>query len=580
MPFISRDPRRYRPTNPGQEWLNQLRSGGRITASLPLLEATGSFTDRLKAPGWRERQAAGQRARAASGTYAEPQSRIPGAPTPGTIQASARPSATPSVASVISSLRPRGQGFIEEIAQGPPMTDRPPEQVYLNPITGRYEAMPSAAEWNAGAATTPVQDRTDVGDGGGGGIKGYLTGPGMGQAMIRAGAGMMEAAGQPGATFGGSLGTGLKGFADERARFQASEAARRQAAQAGQTSPQELRDRENTVRAMLAQRQVPRDQWDSYLARVVPPEGFTRVLDELAPPEAADPTTGTSENQNIRSLRAARTLVRSLIEQRVPEDDPRMIDAKADLNAWQLRLGITKLPEGDTKPTARLQEWNEYVALQKAADPNWVESPEEYHAFMNQVDTPVSPAVAGMDAFIQGVYNGRTSTFNDTLPSLQNVSQALQLVDHDRFDEVAGFWSGNPIADAMLRYEGDPELLAMLGTFERLGSERALAILRNFTGAKSDFEFRVSEKMAAKDRSMTPAEIRAMLELMRRAYIQEAVRWAQDMVNIGQDVQIRGDYAPVQARFMSDAQGILNQYGAEERSWREHTDPAGIGPGG
>ena len=60
MPFIPRDPRQYRPGNPGQEWLNHLRSGGRLTASLPLLEATGAFTDRVGAPGqsmnWRERQ--------------------------------------------------------------------------------------------------------------------------------------------------------------------------------------------------------------------------------------------------------------------------------------------------------------------------------------------------------------------------------------------------------------------------------------------------------------------------------------------------------------------------------------------
>ena len=83
--------------------------------------------------------------------------------------------------------------------------------------------------------------------------------------------------------------------------------------------------------------------------------------------------------------------------------------------------------------------------------------------------------------------------------------------------------------------------------------------------------------MAAKDRSMTPAELRAMLELMRKAHIQEAVRWAQSMVNIGEDVQIQGDYAPVQARFMSDAQGILDEYGAEERSWRQNVDPFGIG---
>ena len=197
----------------------------------------------------------------------------------------------------------------------------------------------------------------------------------------------------------------------------------------------------------------------------------------------------------------------------------------------------------------------------------------------DQAATPVGPAQAGMDTYVQGVYNRRATTFDSVMPSLQNVDQTLKLVNHARFGEVAGFLRGNPITDAYVRYEGDPELLAMIGTFERLGSDRALAILRNFTGAKSNFEFQVSEKMAAKNRSMSPEELRAMLELMRRAYIQEAVRWAQSMVYMGEDVQIEGDYAAVQRRFMSDAQGILDQYGAEERSWRQAVDPAGIGRG-
>ena len=389
MPFMPRDPRQYRPGNPGQEWLNQLRSGGRITASLPLLDATGSFTDRLKAPGWRERQAAGQRARAASGTYAEPQSRIPGAPTPGTLQASARPSATPSVASVISSLRPRGQGFIEEVAQGPPMTDRPPERVYPNPLApGGYSPMP-------GAAPSAPPDRTDVGDGGGGGgFGGYVGAPGFGTALIGAGGAMMEAAGQPGATFGGSLGTGLKGFAAERARYGASEAARRQAAQAGQTPPQELRDRQNTVRAMLAQRQIPQDQWPQYLARVVTQKGYEGVLDELAPPGAADPTTATARNRDITDMQAARATVRGLITDGVPEDDPRMIAAKQAVNDWELQLGITQLPQV-TPQTADRRNWDHYVELKQAEDPTWVPTAAEYQTFQTETPSQYGPNMPG-----------------------------------------------------------------------------------------------------------------------------------------------------------------------------------------
>ena len=51
------------------------------------------------------------------------------------------------------------------------------------------------------------------------------------------------------------------------------------------------------------------------------------------------------------------------------------------------------------------------------------------------------------------------------------------------------------------------------------------------------------------------------------------------MVYMGEDVQIEGDYAPVQARFISDAQGLLDEYGEEERSWRDAVDHLGIGKG-
>jgi len=512
MPFMPSDPRQYRPTNPGQEWLNQLRSGGRITGSMPLLDATGSFTERLAAPG-RRKSWQDYNARARSGSYGTPSVR--GAPQPG---------APRSVSSVISSLRPRSQGFMQEVAQGPPMTDRPPEQVSQNPITGRYDPLPSAAGWNAGAAAGAPQDRSDVGDGGDGGIGGYFRRPGIGAAMTAAGGAMMEAAGRPGASFGGSLGTGLQGFAAERARFQTSEAARRKAAQAGQTTPQELAAKRSVIQARLALRGIDDPmEVQRYMAMVVDQDGYEAALEELEAPEAVGPTDLKQEQEKFAWF------------QGLSADD------KEAYNYMRRNPGTTVNIEGD------------------------------------QAETPVDPAQAGMNAYIRGVYNGRASTFNETIPSLQNVDQSLKLVNDPRFDKLAGVWSGNPIADVLLRYQGDPELLAMLGTFERLGSDRALAILRNFTGAKSNFEFQVSEKMAAKDRSMTPAELRAMLELMRRAYIQEAVRWAQSMVFMGEDVQIQGDYAPVQARFMSDAQGILDEYGVEERSWRQNVDPFGLG---
>ena len=67
MPFIPRELGQYRAQDPAQQWLSQLRNGNRMTASLPLLDATGSFTERIAAPGsggWRDIQAAGAQRRA------------------------------------------------------------------------------------------------------------------------------------------------------------------------------------------------------------------------------------------------------------------------------------------------------------------------------------------------------------------------------------------------------------------------------------------------------------------------------------------------------------------------------------
>ena len=359
----------------------------------------------------------------------------------------------------------------------------------------------------------------------------FFTQPGVSDAMISGGAAMAQAASQPGASFWGSLGAGGGAALDQHNLMQQQQAARdKLTADAAATGLETAAEAQE-----LEQRTAILNSWLD-AAEIVDPAERARY----APFAVSDDT-----------LQMAR-------DDLGLTDDPTDLDQDKEKLAWYLGLS------SDDQASYNLMRRNPPAGTTVNIEGD-------------QAATPVGPAQAGMDTYVQGVYNGRATTFDSVMPSLQNVDRTLGLVNDPRFEEVAGVWSGNPIADALLRFEGDPELLAMLGTFERLGSDRALAILRNFTGAKSNFEFQVSEKMAAKDRSMTPAELRAMLDLMRRAYIQEAVRWAQSMVYMGEDVQIEGDYAAVQRRFMSDAQGILDEYGAEERSWRQAVDPAGIG---
>jgi len=274
---------------------------------------------------------------------------------------------------------------------------------------------------------------------------------------------MMEAAGQPGATFGGSLGTGLRGFADERARFQASEAARRQAAQEGQTSPQELRDRQNTVRAMLAQRQVPRDQWPQYLARVVTQKGYEGVLDELAPPEAADPIAPTAPSRNIASMQAARARLQELISAGVAEDDPEMILAKQAVNDWELEMGVRQLPGGDDLSTGQ-KEWLDYVALRKQEDPNYVPTAAELMNFRT----------GGLTAPGRVTRRSPGEVTADRLASTdamkwETTDKAMYLKRYDQLNEVMGslqFSIDNP---------NSPRLTGFTtGTLQNIESLRAL----------------------------------------------------------------------------------------------------------
>tara|TARA_R110000744_G_scaffold156733_5_gene272420 strand:- start:3342 stop:4919 length:1578 start_codon:yes stop_codon:yes gene_type:complete len=151
-------------------------------------------------------------------------------------------------------------------------------------VRGGYEAVPSPAELDAAQVESQVgsegseRARSDVSDKTSG-IGAYFGAPGMGTAMIGAGGAMMEAAGQSGANFGGSLGTGLKEFAAQRAKFGESEIARRKLTETQNTG---LDARTSTVTAMLDQAGIvdPVERAQA-LNMAQSPEGFTVIKGQL-----------------------------------------------------------------------------------------------------------------------------------------------------------------------------------------------------------------------------------------------------------------------------------------------------------
>ena len=277
--------------------------GGRLVGSVPLLEATGQFTERLKAPG--------------------------GAPTP------PKPAANrPSLMSAISSLRP-GQ------SESP------------NPLApGGYSGIPSVEEYRQLPDPRIQRDRTDVSETGGG-IGGYLGGPGVGNAMIGAGGAMLEAAGQSGATFGGSLGTGLKNFAAERASYAESEMAR---SRSSQTADRDRDERLSSIRSLLRTRGITDPAMvDEYLARAGTEYGYRAVLDELAPKAADDSgdqlATSLEETAALVALSAEVAALEAIpAGQRTPEQVADLVAGRRDLQYME-RATDTDDPVPPTPPS-------------------------------------------------------------------------------------------------------------------------------------------------------------------------------------------------------------------------------------
>ena len=338
-------------TSPRQ-WLDLLRRkpGARFTDLGPagnVLDATGDFMQRNSAnPGrdWRSILAEGEQRRQQSESYRTPGSAI----------------SQVGMGGSSSGFQPtsRQESYTDILKQVPGSAARDP----VVPLAGDVSQDPQSFLGKVGS---------------------FFTQPGVPELLISGGAGMSQAASLPGATALGSFGAGGEAALAQYNLMQQQQAARDKltadAAAGTAESQQEISARQQAIQRIGTQKGVEPALLAEYVAMATTEEGYEYALGQIAP-EAADAVTDTAENRNIQSLAEARTLVRTLTEQGVPEDDPRMLDAKADLNAWQLRLGITELPEGESLSTGQ-REWRDYVALRQQQDPNYVPTPADMMNF-------------------------------------------------------------------------------------------------------------------------------------------------------------------------------------------------------
>ena len=82
--------------------------------------------------------------------------------------------------------------------------------------------------------------------------------------------------------------------------------------------------------------------------------------------------------------------------------------------------------------------------------------------------------------------------------------------------------------------------------------------LSQFTGTKSDFEFRQAQRIVMGDATMTPTEIQAGLALLRRVEVEAARKWSTDMNSI--DPTRYGFTEKDISRQKEKARSILNRF--------------------
>jgi hypothetical protein len=218
--------------------------------------------------------------------------------------------------------------------------------------------------------------------------------PGVGAGMTAAGAKMMEAASQPGASVLGSLGAGIGAAQELGMERGAAELDRQKAAQdaaykqsqiyknlrEGQEPGQEITGRQRTLQQIGDQRGTDPALLAQYVGMATTEEGFEYALGQIAPDAAGEATT---EFRNVQHLQEARNLVAQLEAEGVPADDPRMVDAVANENVWNRRMQMTQLPQ-QVAPTADIRNWERYSALKLQEDPNWVPTAAEYQSFQTE----------------------------------------------------------------------------------------------------------------------------------------------------------------------------------------------------
>ena len=380
----------------------------------------------------------------------------------------------------------------------------------------RLAPIPQLGMQPVGRGATAISQRAPLPPSGPGGLAGLLAKPGISQALLAFGANMLAESDRPGGSLGGALGRSLP--AGVQAFGQGQQEAEVEKLMA--SAPPEM---QQLLRALPPQQRVP---------------ALMQMMQRPTP-------VAVGANERLVN----------------PETGAAIVDVA---------------PPPPDKPPADIQSFREFLAM----------SPEEQGAYMQFLEAKRPPgttvnvgaAEGGVkkaigDAAFKTIGDGATRA-QAAIDKVGAIDRIIDITSNPKFAEVSGPIWGGKVGELSARFKDDPEARQLAAEFMAVGGQMTMAQLEAFTGPKTDFEFQQAKKLVFNDPNMTVEEIQAGLKMHRAVAVEEARRWANDMLDLDPQ-RLNFDPRDV-SRQLGLAETITTTFGGSGAAPAAAADPLGL----
>jgi hypothetical protein len=187
-------------------------------------------------------------------------------------------------------------------------------------------------------------------------------------------------------------------------------------------------------------------------------------------------------------------------------------------------------PEPEKAPD-EVRTFEAYAAMTPEQQANYREFLKAKRGPGNQVTVNTGGERGADKAIGEVVYNTITGAegAQANLQKVADIDRIVQITQDPEFKKVSGPIMGSKWGELNARLSENPKARELLAEFNAIGGQMTMAQLEAFTGPKTDFEFAQAKRLVLNDPTMTVEEIQKGLAVFRKAAIQDANRWSDRM---------------------------------------------------